>query len=91
MSHIARDRNIFVSYVLTPDHQIAGFGKVKALGRGTIKLHCTVAGNRSVQTLNDVLHAPDAPYNLISIPRASEAKITVLFMELGVKFKAPNS
>src|SRR5271155_2467232 len=38
----------------------------------------------------DVVHAPDAPFNLISISRALETGIEVLFTSKSVKFRAPN-
>jgi transposase InsO family protein len=88
-SHIARDRSIFVDYTPTPGHQISGFGKAPGLGRGTIRLESTVEGKTSTITLKNVVHAPDAPFNLISISRAIEAGAAVLFSSPGVKIRSP--
>src|SRR6202790_5744417 len=84
-SHIAWDRDIFIDYALTPGHQISGFGKTPGLGRGTIQLEATVEGKTSKITLKNVVHAPDAPFNLISISRTLEAGAGVLFSSHGVK------
>jgi hypothetical protein len=89
-SHIAQDRDIFIDYTLTPGHQISGFGKTPGLGRGTIQLQTTVEGKTLKITLKNVVHTPDAPFNLISISRAIKAGAAVLFSSPGVRFWAPN-
>src|ERR1700678_2383037 len=89
-SHIARNKSHFITYTATPGHQISGFGNVPGLGRGTIRLESTVNGKSHTITLKDVVHAPDAPFNLISISRALETGIEVLFASKSVKFRAPN-
>ena len=87
-SHIAKDRNILLNYASTPGHKIIGVEGVDRLGRGTIKLNSTVKGNNVEVTLKNVIHAPDAPHNLISVLCALESNMAVLFKEGEVKFKA---
>ena len=77
-SHIVKDQNLFITYKSTPGHNVKGFGKVPGLGRGSIKLESTVEGKTMVTMLHDVVHVPNAPFNLISISRALEAGIKVL-------------
>jgi Zinc knuckle len=90
-SHIAQDREIFVDYTPTPGHQISGFGKAPGLGRGTIRLESTVGGKTLTITLKNVIHTPDAPFNLILISHTIEAGAAVLFSSPGVRIRAPNS
>lgn len=80
-SHIGRDKSIFSDYIKTPGHCIIGFGGVDGLGKGTIHLECQVNGKTSTRTLRNVVHAPDAPHNLISISRALESGLSVLFAD----------
>lgn len=87
--HIARDRDIFFEYQSTPGHRITGFGGVDGLGRGSIRLQCVVGGEKQVQVLTDIVHAPDAPHNLISISRALKAKSQVLFADGRVRIRSP--
>ena len=47
-------------------------------------------GKTSTLTLKNVVHVPDAPFNLISISCALEAGIAILFVSPGVRFWAPN-
>src|SRR5271168_2346335 len=89
-SHIAWNKSHFITYTATPGHKISGFGNVPGLGRGTIRLESTVNKKSHTITLKDVVHAPDAPFNLISISRALETGIEVLFASKSVKFRAPN-
>jgi hypothetical protein len=88
-SHISRRRDVFVTYIATPGHKITGFGNVDGLGRGTIKLESTVDGKTFPITLKDVVHAPDAPHNLISIGRATDANMHILFKGKMARFRAP--
>src|ERR1700678_1854471 len=72
-SHISQNKNLFQNYTPTPGHKVSGFGNVDGLGRGTVKLESTVNGDTHIITLQDVVHAPDAPHNLILISRADDA------------------
>jgi GAG-pre-integrase domain len=87
---MVKDRNLFTTYLSTPGHHVKGFGKTPGLGRGTVKIKCIVDGKTTVATLSDAVHVPDAPFNLISIGRAEEAGVKILFAHGKVKFKAPN-
>ena len=89
-SHMVKDRDLFTTYQPTPGHRVKGFGKAPGLGRGTVQIECTVEGKTTVTTLNDAVHVPDAPFNLISIGRAEEAGVKVLFANGKVKFRTPN-
>ena len=89
-SHIVWDREIFIDYTPTPGHQISRFGKAPGLGRGTIKLESTMEGKISTITLKNVVHAPDMPFNLISISCTIEAGAAVLFSSPRVKIRMPN-
>lgn len=82
-SPIAWDHNIFIDYT-------SCFGKTPGLGRGTIQLQTTVEGKTSKITLKNVVHVPDALFNLILISHALEAGVAVLFSSPGVRFQAPN-
>ena len=88
-SHISRNKNLFQTYTPTPGHKVSGFGNVDGLGRGTVKLESTVNGDTHIITLQDVVHAPDAPHNLISISRADDAGIAVLFQDGKARFRSP--
>ena len=89
-SHMVKDRDLFTTYQPTPGHRVKGFGKAPGLGRGTVQIECTVEGKTTVTTLNDAVHVPDAPFNLISIGWAEEAGVKVLFANGKVKFRTPN-
>lgn len=72
-SHIVRNKLDFISYKSTPGQTIQGAGKCDALGRGDVKIIFTVKGKRIPITLRDAIHAPDMPYNLISLGRLTSA------------------
>lgn len=88
-SHISRNYNDFTSYTTTPGHKVNGLGNVNGLGRGSIKLMSRVNGKTFPIMLHNVVHAPDAPYNLISIGRATDSGIDVLFKGDTARFRAP--
>ena len=88
-THVARDRSAFTEYrSIGPGHTIEGFGKSPALGKGTVDMISKV-GDKSIKiTLRDVLHVPDAPYNLISIGVLTEKGNSLLFVDKLIKIKA---
>ena len=89
-SHVVKDHNLFTMYLPTPGHNIKGFGKSPGLGRGTVKIQCTVDGKTTVAMLSNAVHIPDAPFNLISIGWAEETGVKILFAKGMFKFKSLN-
>ncbi|KAF8066579.1 hypothetical protein FPV67DRAFT_1394325, partial [Lyophyllum atratum] len=89
-SHIFRDRAQFSSYVDTPGHQIKGFGSTAGMGRGTVKLTSKVGGKDMTITLRNVVHAPDAPYNLVSVSRMTDARFSLKFEGESLRIFAPD-
>ncbi|EEB95636.1 hypothetical protein MPER_05359, partial [Moniliophthora perniciosa FA553] len=77
--HIVRNKSHFTSYIETPGHSVTGFGRSPALGQG----NATVAAHHGTRafniTLRDALHVPDAPFNLISVGRMTQAGFTLKF------------
>ncbi|KAJ3532326.1 hypothetical protein NM688_g7442 [Phlebia brevispora] len=80
-SHICRDRSMFVSYDAAPQNVLKGLGghEIKVLGKGCVKLAFSVQGELVSVTLTDVLHAPEADHNLLSIPRVTDAGCKLVF------------
>ena len=79
--------------MITPGHQDIKFPVLKknpGLGQGTIQLQTTVEGKTLKITLKNVVHTPDALFNLISISCTIKAGAAVLFSSPGVRFRAPN-
>ena len=74
-SHICAIRNAFIDYTPLKDSTIKGLGDpVTAHGRGTILVNFAVNGKMIRHQLRDVLHVPDAPNCLLSIPCIDEAQ-----------------
>ena len=90
-THVARERSAFTDYQeIGPGHTIQGFGKSPALGKGTVRMISRVGSESIKISLHNVLHVPDAPYNLISIGVMTEKGNNILFMGNLIKIKAPN-
>jgi transposase InsO family protein len=74
-SHICAIRDAFIDYIPLKDSTIKGLGDpVTAHGRGTVIVNFAINGNTIRHQLRDVLHVPDAPNCLLSIPRIDEAQ-----------------
>ena len=71
------------------EHKITRLGNVDGLSRGTIKLESTVDGITYRLTIKDVVYAPNAPHNLISISHMTQAGFAVLFSGNKAHFWAP--
>ena len=72
-----RDRSLFTEYADTPNSSIQGAGTCPALGRGTVKvLFVNDTGTRIPVTLQDAIHAPAMPYNLVSLGRLTTAALS---------------
>ena len=66
-SHLTLERSYFTEYTPTSGHFVKGLGNQPVLGRGTVKSTSHVDGKSYPITLNNVLHVPNAPHNLISL------------------------
>ncbi|EKM57314.1 uncharacterized protein PHACADRAFT_194873 [Phanerochaete carnosa HHB-10118-sp] len=75
---------LFTSYHETPDGKISGAGSCRALRRETVSVIFKVDGRNISVTLQDAIHAPDLPSNLISMGRLTKAGFT--FGGLGDNF-----
>ena len=74
-SHVCTIRDAFIDYTPLKDSTIKGLGDpVTAHGRGTVIVDFTINGKTIHHQLRDVLHMPDAPNCLLSIPRIDEAQ-----------------
>lgn len=74
-SHVANSQEAFVTYKPLDAITVSGVGNktVKAVGRGTIELRSEVNGHKFVLKLEDVLHIPNNPHNLLSLGRWDKA------------------
>ena len=75
--------------------RIYGLGKsIPVLGKGSIGIEFQVNGKRNFRvTLQNVLHAPEAPNNLLSLSRITDAGFHAEFKgdSVNIKTPAPNS
>ena len=80
-SHISNLRETFVNFTPLESASIRGVGNqsVKALGRGTVILNCRVGNKLVKHQLQNVLYAPNAVNNLLSISRLDDAGGKVIF------------
>lgn len=69
--HIVRDRSLFISYTPTK-HELTGVGTSAAIGRGDVRILFGMEKGTVTIVLKDALHAPDLPYNLISLTRFTD-------------------
>ncbi|GBE87024.1 hypothetical protein SCP_1002700 [Sparassis crispa] len=74
-SHVTNLRDTMTDYVPLEASSIAGIGdqSVRALGRGTVEVNSRIRGNTCTFCLKDVLYAPKATNNLVSLSRLDEA------------------
>ena len=84
------ERSYFTDYTPTSGHFGKGLGNQPLLGMRTVKLTFRVDGKDYPITLNNLLHVPNAPHNLILLGQVTGAKIQVLFTDTDVKFRTPN-
>ena len=67
--------NAFIDYTPLKNSTIKGLGDpVTAHGQGTIFVNFAINGKTICHQLRDVLHVPDAPNCLLSIPRIDKAQ-----------------
>ncbi|KAJ7758959.1 hypothetical protein DFH07DRAFT_716350, partial [Mycena maculata] len=67
---IACNKQDFTHYT-TCEHVIEGFSKSVGIGRGTISLSYVLGETTRSGTVHDIIHCPDAPFNLISLARVT--------------------
>ncbi|KAJ2913904.1 hypothetical protein MD484_g6523, partial [Candolleomyces efflorescens] len=74
-SHICTTREAFTTYTPLKNATVSGIGSNPAVtcGRGTITVNFAVDGKTMQHTLQNVLHVPEAPNCLLSIPRLDES------------------
>jgi hypothetical protein len=74
-SHVTFKRDAFTSYTPLGHTSVTGVGgkQARIAGRGTVELNSTCDGLNYILTLQDVLHVPGQPHNLISLGRWDEA------------------
>ena len=79
--YILRDRANFWTYDTTKASPVktANCGYLQTLARGTARFRVSSGGRSVVFILNDCLHAPDAPINLISVGALAEKDVTCSF------------
>ena len=74
-SHISNERQTFVDFTPLTSSSIMGVGDqlIQALGHGTVILKCKVGNEVFTHCLQDVLYAPKAVNNLLSVRRLDDA------------------
>jgi len=74
-SHISNERQTFVDFTPLASSSITGVGdqSIQALGRGTVILKCKIGKKVFTHRLQDVLYAPKAINNLLSVGRLDDA------------------
>ena len=79
--HIIRDRSLFWTYdtALATPVKTANCGFLQTLARGSVRFRVASGGRTVTFVLNDCLHAPDAPINLISVGALTEKNVTFTF------------
>jgi len=74
-SHISNERRTFIDFTPLASSSITGVGdqSIQALGRGTVILKCKIGKKVFTHRLQDVLYAPKAVNNLLSVGRLDDA------------------
>ncbi|KAJ7209803.1 hypothetical protein C8J57DRAFT_975774, partial [Mycena rebaudengoi] len=69
-SHVCRNRELFATYS-AQQGTITGLGghTITSFGRGTVKLDFKIDNKVQTVTFTDVVHAPNAINNLLSLSR----------------------
>ncbi|GBE84071.1 hypothetical protein SCP_0600490 [Sparassis crispa] len=74
-SHVTNLRDAITDFMPLEASSITGIGdqSIRALGRGTVKVNSRIGGKTFTFCLKDVLYAPKATNNLVSLTRLDEA------------------
>jgi hypothetical protein len=86
-------RGELTDYKELPNHQpVGGIGGVelKAMGRGSVSLACSVKGRRTTIVLKNIIYCPDISVNLISVSQLLKKGATVTFDSLGCRVQPEN-
>ena len=89
-SHIVREKCYFQDLVETPGQHVHSLGCVSIIGRGTVKLQCSVEERTFNVELKEALYVPEAPHNLISVTRLMSAGAEANFKGSKVQFVSKN-
>ena len=87
--HVIQSRSNFSSYTETPDHRIEGLGTCSSPGRGNVVISSQINSKSYSITLKNALHAPDSPYNLISIGCMTKAGYTLSLKDDQMRIYSP--
>ncbi|RDB27573.1 Retrovirus-related Pol polyprotein from transposon TNT 1-94 [Hypsizygus marmoreus] len=80
-THIFQDRQLFWTYntALATPVGTANCGVLRTLARGEVRFRVLVDGQPLVIRMQDCLHAPDVPINLLSVGAMTERNMKVVF------------
>ncbi|KAJ7258597.1 hypothetical protein C8J57DRAFT_1185353, partial [Mycena rebaudengoi] len=78
-ANISLNPRIFSSHTPWLEITVCGFGSVRCHGTGNAAIASHVKNSAYNVTLKDSLHVPEAPFNLISIGRITDAGFSVQF------------
>ena len=75
-THICTERDAFINYMPLETTSIQGVGGIRtpAQGRGSVKLESEINGCTYTLKLQNVLHIPNNPHNLLSLGKWDENK-----------------
>ncbi|KAF5370999.1 hypothetical protein D9615_010024 [Tricholomella constricta] len=79
--HIIRDRKFFWTYDTTLAVPVgtANCGTLETLAKGEVRFRITIDGLEQILSLQDCLHAPDVPINLLSVGSMTEKNVRLVF------------
>ncbi|KAF5374519.1 hypothetical protein D9615_009037 [Tricholomella constricta] len=79
--HIIRDRKYFWTYDTTLAVPVgtANCGTLTTLAKGEVRFRITIDGIEQIVSLQDCLHAPDVPINLLSVGSMTEKNVRLVF------------
>src|SRR5271168_3334633 len=80
-NHIFRDSNVFHTYNTDGAVPVktANCGLLTTLAVGDVKIKLTIGNKVITWTLQNCLHAPDVPINLVSVGALQEHKMSIVF------------
>jgi hypothetical protein len=92
--HITHSKAHFIKYepLITGGAQVKGLGGTScpAIGRGTVKIRCSIKGKSRVVHLTNVYHVPDCKVNLISVGQLFKIGADIRFSPEKCKIQTRN-
>jgi hypothetical protein len=92
--HIIHFKAHFIKYepLITGGAQVKGLGGTScpAIGRGTVKIRCSIKGKSRVVHLTNVYHVPDCKVNLISVGQLFKIGADIRFSPEKCKIQTRN-